>query len=90
MMSSLIPSTIVYGVFVGLLHRGYRISSGVHDFVSYALDVANVLRENGCAINKLKVLFKSFVASNVTKYPNKGMFLIVCLIYIYIYDTGSF
>ena len=69
MMSSLIPRTIVYGVFMGLLHRGYRISSGVRDFMSHALDVANVLRENGCTTNKLKSLFKSFVASHVRKYP---------------------
>ena len=69
LMSSLIPRTIPYGVFMGLLHRGYRTCSGVNDFLSYALDVATVLRENGCASNKLKILFKSFVASYVRKYP---------------------
>ena len=69
LMSSLIPRSIPYGVFVGLLHRGYRICSGVKDFLSYALDVGCVLRDNGCSTKRLKVLFKSFVIHDMHKYP---------------------
>lgn len=35
LMCSLIPQTIPYGVFVGQLHRGYRISTDVEDFLSF-------------------------------------------------------
>ena len=43
LMSSLIPRTMLLGVFVGLLHRGYRICSGADDFLDCALDVALTL-----------------------------------------------
>ena len=33
-MSSLIPRTIPYGVFLGQLHRGYRICTYHHDFMT--------------------------------------------------------
>jgi hypothetical protein len=68
LMCSLIPTNIPYGVFVGQLHRGYRICSGDGDFVSFALDVANRLLDNGCASSKLKALFKAFVSLNVRKF----------------------
>jgi hypothetical protein len=68
-MASLIPRYIPYGVFQGQLHRGYRICTKATDFLSYALEVATILRDNGCANNKLKRGFKSFVATFVKKYP---------------------
>ena len=41
--ASLIPRSIPYGVFVGLLHRGYRICSHATDFLSYAGEVGSTL-----------------------------------------------
>lgn len=68
LMCSLIPRNIPYGVFQGLLHRGYRICSRVNDFVSFASDVATRLLANGCVLSKLKAIFKAFVANNVHKF----------------------
>ena len=56
-VASLIPRSIPYGVFVGLLHRGYRICSTAKDFVSYVCEVGSTLRANGCSIKRLKFLF---------------------------------
>lgn len=67
-MNSLIPRTMPYGVFTGLLYRGYRICSGVDDFLSYALEVAQRLRGNGCTVGKLKRRFKAFLCSTKGKY----------------------
>ena len=70
MMASLIPRTIPYGVFLGQLHRGYRICSGADDFVSNGVEVAEILRDNGCAVNKSKRLFMAFVAKNSPRRSN--------------------
>ena len=70
-MESLIPRYIPYGVFLGQLHRGYRICTQATDFLSYAVEVATILRENGCVNNKLKRCMKSFVTNFVKKYPCK-------------------
>ena len=45
--SSLILRNMLTGVCLGILHRGYRICSGVDDFLAYAVEVADTLRENG-------------------------------------------
>ena len=68
LMSSLIPRTMLLGVFVGLLHRGYRICSGADDFLDYALDVALTLLDNGGSRQKLRRVFESFVNEHVRKY----------------------
>ena len=68
LMSSLIPRSIPYGVFMGLLHRGYRICSGVNDFLSYTLDVGNALISNGCSKSRLKQCFSGFLIQHVTNY----------------------
>ena len=70
-MESLIPRYIPYGVFLGQLHRGYRICTQATDFLSYAVEVATILRENSCVNNKLKRCMKSFVTNFVKKYPCK-------------------
>ena len=66
--SSLIPRNMLTGVFLGILHRGYRICSGVDDFLAYAVEVADTLRENGCSRHKLRRAFNSFVSEHVRKY----------------------
>jgi len=67
-MKSLLPSTIPYGVFLGQLHRGYRICSGADDFVNFACDVALRLVVNGCRKARLQQLFVSFIKRFVSKY----------------------
>ena len=59
---------MLLGVFVGLLHRGYRICSGADDFLDYALDVALTLLDNGGSRQKLRRVFESFVNEHVRKY----------------------
>ena len=77
LMSSLIPRSIPYGVFVGLLHRGYRICSDLEDFLSYAVEIGCVLRDNGCSTMRLEKLFKSFVVHEMKKFPSwKGIAVI--------------
>ena len=71
-MCSLIPQTIPYGVFVGQLHRGYRICSDVEDFLSFAVELALTLLNNGCSYKRLNNLFKCFVQEHVDKYPKIG------------------
>jgi len=70
-MESLIPPTIPYGVFLGQLHRGYRICSQGSDFVAFACDVAKRLVANGCRTRRLLQLFVSFVKRSVSKYTIK-------------------
>jgi hypothetical protein len=72
LMCSLIPKTIPYGVFVGQLHRGYRICSDVEDFLSFAVELALTLLRNGCSYKRLNNLFKCFVHTHVEKFPNIG------------------
>ncbi len=82
-VASLIPSTIPYGVFLGQLHRGYRICTDAADFISFAVGVAMRLVGNGCSRRRLAALFASFARRLVTKFRlrhaavcatfNKGM-----------------
>ncbi len=67
-MHSLIPSSIPYGTFIGLLHRSYRICSEGEDFIQVAVSTARRLRDNGCTIRRLITAFKTFVFRNVSKY----------------------
>ena len=70
-MTSLIPHTIPYGVFLGQLHRGYRICTLSDDFLLFSIDVALRLINNGCGARRLSALFATFVRRVVTKYPNR-------------------
>ena len=67
-MSSLLPPTIPYGVFLGQLHRGYRICSHASDFISFTIDVWQRLVSNGCTRSRLMQLFSNFVKRYVHKY----------------------
>ena len=70
-MASLIPSTILYGVFLGQLHRGYRICTTADDFLSFSVNVGVRLIKNGCGIRRLCALFTTFVRRVVTKHPHR-------------------
>jgi hypothetical protein len=66
--ASLIPHTIPYGVFLGQLHRGYRICTSSDDFLSFATSVGGRLMSNGCAARRICILFTTFVRRVATKY----------------------
>ena len=70
-MESLIPQTIPYGVFLGQLHRGYRICTLESDFRTFAVGVACRLIDNGCGRRRLGILFGNFVQRVVKKYRSK-------------------
>jgi hypothetical protein len=70
-MASLIPQTIPYGVFLGQLHRGYRICSMMNDFLAFAVEVASRLVSNGCGRRRLIMMFTSYVEQYVSKFGNR-------------------
>ena len=53
-MLSLIPSSIPYVVFVGLVHRYYRICSTQQSFVRQCANLARILVKQGCAMKRLR------------------------------------
>ena len=67
-MASLIPQTIPYGVFLGQLHRGYRICTLADDFMDFATDVARRCISNGCGHRRLSQVFSSFVSRFAHKW----------------------
>ena len=79
-MSSLLPTTIPYGVFVAQLHRGYRICSHASDFITHTIDVWNRLVANGCAAARLHQLFASFCKQRVSKYKNYSTLRLIRLL----------
>jgi len=60
-MASLIPSNIPYGVFIGQLHRYYRICSKPTDFLHHATLLGNTLVLQGCSQARLRRTFSSFL-----------------------------
>jgi hypothetical protein len=62
-MSSLIPTSIPYGVFIGQLHRFAEICSTANGFLRQALSTAAILLERGCKQTRLVQCFKHFLTS---------------------------
>jgi len=60
-VSSLIPPTIPYGVWLAQLHRGYRICSSISAFVEFSKIVYDRLVLNGCTSSRLVRIFNQFV-----------------------------
>ena len=58
---SLIPTSIVYGVFTGQLHRFHRVCSHVATFMSNSVRVAHVLMKQGAKLQRLIAKFSEFV-----------------------------
>jgi len=71
-MDSLIPPTIPYGVFLGQLHRAYRICSDWHGFLDQSMQVAQRLVTNGCTKQRLVRVYRTFVRQHVRKYSVKA------------------
>jgi hypothetical protein len=71
-VSSLLPPTIPYGVFLGQLHRGYRISSTAFDFLEFATDLWRRLVANGCSATRLSALFLRFTQRVGCKFRGWG------------------
>jgi hypothetical protein len=57
-MDSLIPESIPYGVFSGLVHRFYRICSEKEAFVRQCRELASVLVAQGCAVKRIRNEFR--------------------------------
>ncbi len=67
-MESLIPWSLLYGVFSGQLHRGFRICTRAEDFIAFALELAGRLQRNGCNRAPLRKRFRSFIARQPRKF----------------------
>jgi hypothetical protein len=62
---SLIPTSIAYGVFVGLLHRYYRICSQFSGFCENAALLARTLVSQGWQSSRLRSVFYSFLSTRM-------------------------
>jgi hypothetical protein len=60
---SLIPASSPYGVWMGQLHRFYRISTHPKSFLTSAAILALTLLNQGCVRNKLELVFHHFLSS---------------------------
>ena len=60
---SLIPQSFPYGVFVGLLHRYYRICTDEDKFVQNALLLTSMLVKQGWSVQRLRKSFCGFIHS---------------------------
>jgi hypothetical protein len=67
-MSSLIPTSIPYGVFTGQLHRFAEICSTPEAFLSQSFSTADVLLERGCKPTRLVQCFQAFLTRRYS-YP---------------------
>jgi hypothetical protein len=68
LMCSLIPRSIPYGVFVGQLHRSYRINTSGIKFLTHATEIAQICLANGCLRRKILSLFGTFASKHAHKY----------------------
>jgi hypothetical protein len=59
-MSSFIPKTMVYSVFLTLLDRFYKICSRPSSFLYHVLELSKTMMGKGCVLNKLIGLFVRF------------------------------
>jgi hypothetical protein len=58
-----IPEHQAYGLFIGLLHRFYRICNYPKFFLTASVDVAQTLDSQGCKYMKLFKVFSNFLSS---------------------------
>ena len=70
-LMSAIPASIIYGVFTGLLHRFYLISSTVDDFLEVSTELAATLGFQGASEKKLLKGFCSFLKNKHRKWHMK-------------------
>jgi hypothetical protein len=68
LMSSMLPSSIPYGVFLSQLHRGYRICTDQRGFMDFVYDVRDRMLANGCSVKRLARLFRSFITRQGPKF----------------------
>ena len=61
-MSSVIPTSIPYGVLTGQLYRFYRICSTIRDFVKASCSVVSILFAQGCVRRRLTQTIERFLA----------------------------
>jgi hypothetical protein len=70
LMKSLIPSSIPYGVFTGVLYRAQRISSQPRDMIDKAVNAAMISWTNGCSYTRLQSSFYAFIAKHQNQSPH--------------------
>jgi hypothetical protein len=64
-MRSMIPESLPYGTFTGLLHRYYRLCTEACNFVDISAELAVKMIMKGCSRTKLHRIFRSFLMSHV-------------------------
>ena len=60
-LDSVIPTSIPYGVFTGLLYRRYRICNRKSVFLNRCVELAMILLNKGCTKRRLCSLFRKFL-----------------------------
>lgn len=60
-MDSLIPASLPYGVFMGQLHRFYRICSQWKAFLNTTAELGKTLIEQGCLVSRIRRCFHAFL-----------------------------
>ena len=76
-MKSFIPRSIPYGVFVGLLHRTYRICSDPSLFLKNTISLATLMVSKGCSRSRLLKLMHEFLVSKIPlkwSYPCRNLY----------------
>ena len=78
-MKSLIPTSIPYGVFVGYLHRYYRICTDADDFLAHSCTLASTLIDQGCHKHRLLRCFRTSLYPRTTLDGKAHQFLLSAL-----------
>lgn len=61
-MNSVLPEYIPYGVYIGQLHRCFRICSDFKSFLREAVEISQTLERQGCVPTKLRRCFNNFIS----------------------------
>jgi hypothetical protein len=69
-MSSLIPTNLPYGVFIGQLHRYYNICSYTRDFLRHTIELGRTLFRQGCNTNRLGRHLREFLCKCQVRAAN--------------------
>jgi hypothetical protein len=74
LVSSLLPTSIPYGVFTSQLHRGYRICTDLVGFMEFVSELTERMLANGCSGKRLIRLFRTFFSRyDGCKYPGHSI-----------------
>ncbi len=85
-MSSLIPPSMPYGVFVSQLYRYYRICTSAQAFVGRAADLGRTMLQRGCHFTRLCRCFFTFLRKVA---PTRWAAAVAPLSYVFYEQLGS-